>query len=269
MDNINIRFASIYDAAELAKLRLALRSRPEMNIESEGFFLERCKAWITEAIQQNRWRCWVAEENHTLIGALWLQLIEKIPNPTPEPEQYAYITSFFINESARGKGLGSRMLGEAIGWCRERNVDLVILWPRERSRSLYQYHNRNIRVKATMFIGVSRIYVAEDCDPIEALITVVELDESTYLGEQVYENWSTTAGNSGIKKVKAVIEGRFSVISNGCWGPKYKLVATKIVFLSGSFGLSSEAECTKTSADFTDYAEDSEQTFHPGASVEN
>ncbi len=144
MENINIRFANSSDAPELARLRLALRSRPEMNIESQSAFLERCTKWITEAVEQNRWRCWVAEERDILIGALWLQLIEKIPNPTPEPEQYAYITSFFINESARGKGLGSRMLSEAIGWCREQNVDLLILWTRERCRSLYQRHGFSV-----------------------------------------------------------------------------------------------------------------------------
>lgn len=79
-----------------------------------------------------------------LVGALWLQLVEKVPNPTPEPEQFAYITNFFITESARGRGLGSRMLNEAIRWCRKQNIHLMILWSRKESRSLYERHGFTI-----------------------------------------------------------------------------------------------------------------------------
>lgn len=144
MKTIRIRFAKNSDAVELAKLRLALRSRPITNIEDQSAFLERCTKWITDAVEQTKWRCWVAEQDEVLVGALWLQLVEKVPNPTPEPEQFAYITNFFITESARGRGLGSRMLNEAIRWCRDQNVHLMILWSRKESRSLYERHGFTI-----------------------------------------------------------------------------------------------------------------------------
>jgi len=69
---------------------------------------------------------------------LWLQLVEKIPNPRSEPEHHAYITNFFIQEFTRGRGIGSRLLSTAIAWCEARDVHAVILWPTERSRSLYE-----------------------------------------------------------------------------------------------------------------------------------
>jgi GNAT superfamily N-acetyltransferase len=67
-----------------------------------------------------------------------LQLIEKTPNPTKEPEFHAYITNFFIIEAERGKGLGSRLLSTALSWCRDAGVHNVVLWPSEKSRSLYE-----------------------------------------------------------------------------------------------------------------------------------
>src|SRR5947207_15335080 len=96
-------------------------------------------------LKEERWQCWVAEENERLIGAVWLQLVEKIPNPRAESEQHAYLTNFYIQESARGRGLGSRLLRTVIKWCESRHVHAIILWPTERSRSLYRRHGFAVR----------------------------------------------------------------------------------------------------------------------------
>jgi GNAT superfamily N-acetyltransferase len=101
---------------------------------------------MVAALQKNNWRCWVAERDETLLAALWLQVIEKIPNPTAEPEALGYITNFFVADSERGKGLGSRMLEDVLAWCREHQsakgqlINSVVLWPTERSRTLYLRH---------------------------------------------------------------------------------------------------------------------------------
>lgn len=86
---------------------------------------------------ESRWKCWVIEQSGELIGCVWVQLVEKIPNPRDEAEHHAYLTNFYLQESMRGKGVGSRLLEEVIEWCRSRNVHAVILWPSERSRGLY------------------------------------------------------------------------------------------------------------------------------------
>lgn len=142
---IEIRPAIRADAPQLAKLRFGLRSRTT-NIESQEEFLERCTNWMAAALQQTNWHCWVAEREGALVGALWLQLIEKVPNPTAEPECLGYITNFFIDESQRGQGLGTCMLNEVLAWCREAQsskgklVAGIVLWPTEKSRSLYFRH---------------------------------------------------------------------------------------------------------------------------------
>jgi GNAT superfamily N-acetyltransferase len=91
------------------------------------------------------WRCWVAERDHELIACVWIQLIEKIPNPRAEPEEHAYLTNFYVQEAARGSGIGSQLLSAAITWCKARDVHAVILWPTERSRSLYARHGFAVR----------------------------------------------------------------------------------------------------------------------------
>jgi GNAT superfamily N-acetyltransferase len=146
MTELIIRLARPDEAHELARLRYTLRSRnrqpadTRQDIESESDFLHRCSKWMTNALGQSRWRCWVAERDGSLVGALWLQFIEKIPNPAAESESYAYITNFFVKEKDRGQGIGSAVLREALKWCEQQEVHGVILWPTEKSRSLYERH---------------------------------------------------------------------------------------------------------------------------------
>jgi GNAT superfamily N-acetyltransferase len=141
---IEIRLATPVDAPALAQLRYALRSRPN-EIETTSIFIDRCTSWMANHLQHESWRAWVLEQDKKIIGALWLQLIEKIPNPTSEPELYAYITNVFVNESARSRGLGSRLLNEALTFCKQQSVEAVILWPSEKSRTLYERHGFAVR----------------------------------------------------------------------------------------------------------------------------
>lgn len=141
-----VRCAKVSDASMLAKLRYALRASTGIVTEPEPEFQKRCAEWMAEHLQDGSlWRCWVAESGPELIGCLWIQLVEKIPNPRSEPEHHAYLTNFYIPESARGKGVGSRLLSAATAWCETRDVHAVILWPTERSRSLYQRHGFAVR----------------------------------------------------------------------------------------------------------------------------
>ena len=141
---IRIRLATPADAKPLAHLRYELRSKSN-DIEFESAFLERCYTWMTTHLEQPFWRAWVLEEDDRIIGALWLQLIEKIPNPTAESERMAYITNVFVNEDSRGKGLGSSLLSTALEFCKTENIQTVILWPSKKSRALYERHGFAVR----------------------------------------------------------------------------------------------------------------------------
>ena len=137
---VTIREANETDAESLAELRYALRATSDAT-EPKNEFLRRCREWIaTHLIAEGSWHCWVADANGELLGAIWLQLIEKIPNPRSEAEHHVYITNFFVKETARGNGIGTQLLTIAIDWCRDQDVHEIILWPRQRSRSLYQRH---------------------------------------------------------------------------------------------------------------------------------
>jgi GNAT superfamily N-acetyltransferase len=143
-----IRLATPADAPVLARMRYEFRRTSPAAREPEAAFVERCTRWMAGRLRDgadgegsgHRWRCWVAEDADGIVGHIWLGLIEKIPNPAPEPEEHAYITNFYVRERARGTGVGSVMLSAVLRWCEDRHVHAVILWPTARSRSLYERH---------------------------------------------------------------------------------------------------------------------------------
>ena len=140
-----VRRATADDAIILATLRYEFRSAIGDAIESPEEFVARCDGWMRERLANDvLWCSWIAEtldeDGPLAIGAVWLQLIEKIPNPIVEKETHAYITNLFVLESVRGQGAGSMLLEAAIGECEVRDVDTIVLWPTPRSRSLYERH---------------------------------------------------------------------------------------------------------------------------------
>lgn len=141
MTNIKIRVATESDAPVLARFRYELRSSGRETIESEEEFSERCMRWIQPRLHSGAsWRCWIAECEQTPVGNIWSQLVEKIPNPAAETECYLYVTNFYVREEYRGEGIGTMLLSEALTWAKTNNAHTAILWPRERSKSLYLRH---------------------------------------------------------------------------------------------------------------------------------
>jgi GNAT superfamily N-acetyltransferase len=141
MSEVNIRVASEADAPALARLRYELRSSTSEMMEREAEFIERCATWMRARLRANTsWQCWIAECNETACGNVWAQLVEKIPNPVAETECYVYLTNFYVREHVRNRGIGTRLLSEVIAWSKENNAHTIILWPRERSKTLYARH---------------------------------------------------------------------------------------------------------------------------------
>jgi GNAT superfamily N-acetyltransferase len=135
-----VRRATSADAARLAELRYEFRTSLRPPAEARAQFLERCTRWMQERLSGPSWRCWVAEAKGTIIGHVWLDIMEKIPNPGPEDELHGYITNLYVQDALRNQGIGAQLLEAALEHCRGNRIDSVILWPTKRSRSLYQRH---------------------------------------------------------------------------------------------------------------------------------
>jgi GNAT superfamily N-acetyltransferase len=135
-----IRAALPADADRLAELRWEFRAARAPVQEDHDAFLRRCADWMRrELASQAAWRAWVAVAAEEIIGQLWVQTINKMPNPVAERERHAYVSNVYVQPDHRG-GAGGRLLEAALAWARAENMDRVILWPSARSVTLYERH---------------------------------------------------------------------------------------------------------------------------------
>lgn len=135
----NAREATASDAGALAVMRYVFRASIGEVTEGRDAFVARCSDWMAERLREGgAWRCWVVEDGGGIRGHLWLQVIEKVPNPVVELERHGYITNVYVESGSRGAGAGAMLLEAAMGWCTENGIDSAFLWPTERSRALYR-----------------------------------------------------------------------------------------------------------------------------------
>ncbi len=141
-----IRAATPDDTPALALLRYRFRAGREMANEPEADFVRRAGAWMHTRLAQTNWRAWVACDGGAggeIIGHLWAQVIEKIPNPVPEPEQIIYLTNAYVLPEWRNAGIGGRLMAAALAEFNTPDVYSVILWASGESERLYRRHGFN------------------------------------------------------------------------------------------------------------------------------
>ena len=128
----------------------------------------------------DRWRCWIAVQNDRPLGCIWLEFLEKVPNPGSEPEEHAYVTALYVEPDKRRIGTGCELLAKAIAECRRRGVDCALLWSTPESRDVYLEHGFATDVEVLVLRDVAgpsptRVPVAgrrpakRSCEPVEAL----------------------------------------------------------------------------------------------------
>lgn len=145
-ERAKIREARPEDSAVLARLRYRFRAELGEPVETEEAFLDRCAVWMAERLTAGfPWKCWVVEQEAAVVGNLWLQVMEKLPNPVAEAELHAYITNVYLQPESRNGGVGALLMDAALDWCRGSGIDAVFLWPSDRSRSFYQRYGFSVR----------------------------------------------------------------------------------------------------------------------------
>jgi GNAT superfamily N-acetyltransferase len=137
-----IRQAGLRDVDELARLRWDFRIEFGTPATRDyASFLQEFRSFAIAAFADDApWRAWVADDDGRLVGCAWLQLVDKVPHPNRSLAErpIAYVTNMFVDAAHRNSGLGMALLDRALDFARERQVDGVVLWPSERSRSFYE-----------------------------------------------------------------------------------------------------------------------------------
>lgn len=126
-----IELASPDDIDELARLRHALYDEyGEADIPLADY-LPAFRAFASRALADPRWRAWVAREGGRIVATMWIEVVERIPQPirTGGGRPIGYLTNAYVDPGHRNEGLGTRMLTEIRDWAHAEGVGTVLCWP--------------------------------------------------------------------------------------------------------------------------------------------
>jgi GNAT superfamily N-acetyltransferase len=101
-------------------------------------FAEGCVEFVRSALASGRWAIWVAESDGRMVAHIYVQVVEKVPRPGRDAARWGYTTAVYAAPGARDKGIDSLLLRRVIDWAKEQELELLLLWPSDRSVPFYE-----------------------------------------------------------------------------------------------------------------------------------
>ncbi|MEW2356508.1 GNAT family N-acetyltransferase [Spirillospora sp. NPDC029432] len=129
-----MRLARPTDAKALAELRWVFKQEDHDGRPSqEARPLEQAECWIRDRLDSGRWLAWVAESGGRICGHVFLQLVERMPEPYARNAPIGYVTNFFVTPSHRDRGIGAALLEAMQRHAEKAQLDTLIAWPSDRA----------------------------------------------------------------------------------------------------------------------------------------
>ena len=133
------RRATSADVPSIAELRWKLKT-DDSGTESG----ERHSQFITDFINWHDNACddnfvhWVAEMSGQVVAVLSVVLVHKIASPDDMNALWGYLTNVYALPDARNSGIGSQLLAEATAWAKNEGLEMLVVWPSDRSYAFYK-----------------------------------------------------------------------------------------------------------------------------------
>lgn len=139
-NNYKFRQAVPEDIESLAELRWRLCTDDVLTVDPLGKnnFIEVFKSALPEIASCNNNVHFVAELNNIIIAVLSIVIITKIPSPNDINGQWGYLTNVYTLPEYRNKGIGSTLLSKARKWAEIQRLELLVVWPSDRSYVFYE-----------------------------------------------------------------------------------------------------------------------------------
>ncbi len=135
-----IREARQQDAAELARMRWDFTAEDDFihpDATHEGYE-DSFAGFLEYALASGRWAIWVVEDQGQLVSHIFMQVIEKVPRPGRQERRFGWVTNVYTLPEYRNQGVGSRLMRHVEAWSKAQNLELMLVWPTQRSIPYYQ-----------------------------------------------------------------------------------------------------------------------------------
>jgi GNAT superfamily N-acetyltransferase len=137
---MNFRTATLGDLDNLAAARWAFRTddATEPPIEPEQAFVRRYQALVRAALKSQRLVYWLAETaDGELAAHMAVFIVSGIPRPSRSRDQWGYLTDCYTRPAFRNRGIGQELLRHAAAWAQRQDLEMLLVWPSDRSVSFY------------------------------------------------------------------------------------------------------------------------------------
>lgn len=133
-----LRLAGLKDSATLARMRWDFKAEEDGLTDGQSAFERAFAVWFPEALASGRWHPWLAEVDGRIVAHAYVYRVPKVPSPTAPTDCWGYITAVYTVPEARNSGVGAALLRHLLAWAESERLELLLLWPSERSVPFYR-----------------------------------------------------------------------------------------------------------------------------------
>ena len=139
---MELRLAREYDYLQLAELKWLHGEEDDMDYgennlagADKNLFTEEFVRFLQE---HKEYLIFVADDGNTVVSAMFVNKVPKVPKPNGKTRYIAYLTNVFTRREYRNQGIGTELLTYIKGYLVEHKCELLFVWPSEKSMSWYE-----------------------------------------------------------------------------------------------------------------------------------
>jgi len=141
---VRFRIAQMHDIEALADLRWKLCTEDDDALQhgplKKSAFIEAFCSQLSHAKRLDEITHFVAETQTAdkIVSVMSIVKVQGLPCPDNLDGAWGYLTNVYTLPECRNQGIGSRLLAEVRRWAKEQRLELLIVWPSDRSYPFYE-----------------------------------------------------------------------------------------------------------------------------------
>jgi len=139
---MELRLAGEQDYIQLAEMKWLHGEEDDMDYGEKNLAGADKNLFTIEFVrflqERKEYLAFVAVEGNTVVSAMFVYLIPKVPKPNGKARYIAYLTNVFTRREYRNQGIGTELLTYIKGYLVEHKCELLFVWPSEKSMSWYE-----------------------------------------------------------------------------------------------------------------------------------
>lgn len=133
---LKYRFADTNDLDLLVQLRLDFIEADREN-EQYDIIKENCYSYFHNALSEGLSDVILAEDEEMVVGTAIIFYYQSVPSAFNMTGRNAYVTSMYVNEEYRRKGIATTMLNQLIDAANQKGYQIIMLNASEMGKHLY------------------------------------------------------------------------------------------------------------------------------------